>query len=152
MTADTANGPACGPALRDATVRKTVLIIEDDRAFRDLLALHISAAGYKALVAEDAVAGGTLLLSAKPDLLLLDILLPYMGGLELLEALRHDPDVGHTPVICVTSLRDDATFIKAKQLGAAAILTKPLRGEELLATVARVLQGAPEPGGKEAAR
>lgn len=117
----------------------TVLIIEDDVAFRDLLGMHLSAAGYKVLVAEDAAVGGRLLLSSRPDLLLLDVLLPYLGGLELLEAVRQDPNVAHIPAVCVTSMRDDATYMKAIELGAVAVLTKPVRGDELLAVVAKAL-------------
>lgn len=120
----------------------TVLIIEDDAAFRSLLALHLSRAGYKVLVAEDAAEGGAMLLSSRPDMLVLDILLPYLGGLDFLEAMRHDPDVGRTPVICVTGMRDDANYVRAMELGAEAVLAKPVRAEELLATVARVMKGA----------
>lgn len=144
MIADTEkrSGPAAGQAEHSA--KKTVLIIEDDAAFRDLLGMHLSAAGYRVLVAEDAAVGGRMLLASKPDLLLLDILLPYLGGLELLSAMRQDPAFADTPVVCVTSMRDDATYVKATELGAAAVLTKPLRGEELLATLARVSGGAPK--------
>ena len=56
--------------------------------------------------------------------------------------MRHDPDVGQTPVVCVTSMRDDATYIRAMALGAEAVLTKPVRVEELLAAVARAMKGA----------
>jgi len=118
----------------------TVLIIEDDAAFRDLLAMHLNSAGYKVFVAEDAAVGGRMLLASKPDLVVLDILLPYLGGLEFLQAMRLDPDVGRTPVVCITSMRDDATYIKAMQLGAEAVLTKPVRVGELLATVATALK------------
>lgn len=120
----------------------TVLIVEDDAVFRDLLGMHLSAVGYKVLLAEDAVVGGRMLLASRPDLLLLDILLPYLGGLELLEAMRQDPNVARIPVVCLTSMRDEATHSKAMELGAAAFLTKPVRGEELLATLAMVLKTA----------
>ena len=74
--------------------------------------------------------------------MLLDILLPYLGGLELLEAMRQDPNVARIPVVCLTSMRDEETHSKAMKLGAAAFLTKPVRGEELLATLAMVLKKA----------
>jgi len=140
MLADTARSQSGARGQADLPVTATVLIIEDDVAFRDLLEIHLAAAGYKVLVAEDAAVGGRMLLSRRPDLLLLDILLPYLGGLELLAAMRQDPNVARTPVVCVTSMRDDATYMRATELGAAAVLTKPLRGEELLATVAKALK------------
>ena len=142
MIADTAMATSVATRRQKLPVTTTVLIIEDDVAFRDLLGLHLSAAGYKVLVAEDAAVGGRLLLSARPDLLLLDLLLPYLGGLELLEAMRQDPDVARIPVVCVTLMRDETTYLKAMELGVAAFLTKPVRAEELLATVAKVLHGA----------
>ena len=119
-----------------------MLIVEDDVAFRDLLALHVSAAGYQVLVADDAAVGGRMLLASRPDLLLLDIVLPYLGGLELLEAMRQDPNVAQTPVVCLTSMRDEATYAKAIELRVAAFLTKPVQKDELLATLAKVLQAA----------
>ena len=140
MTTDSAEIPAVAAERPQRSAAATVLVIEDDVAFRDLLGMHLASAGYKVLVAEDAAVGGRMLLSSKPDLLVLDILLPFLGGLELLQALRLDPNVGRTPVVCVTSMRDDATYIKAMRLGAAAVLTKPVRADELLATVAKALK------------
>ena len=87
MIADAAPPSSDVPLQMQLPVSRTVLIVEDDVAFRDLLALHLSTAGYKVLVAEDAAVGGAMLLASRPDLLLLDILLPYLGGLELLEAM-----------------------------------------------------------------
>ncbi|MEK7437900.1 MAG: response regulator [Pseudomonadota bacterium] len=142
MTADTAGIPAVAAQRPVRPAAASVLVIEDDFAFRDLLGMHLASAGYKVLIAEDAAVGGRMLLSSKPDLLVLDILLPFLGGLELLQALRLDPNVGQTPVVCVTSMRDDATYIKAMQLGAAAVLTKPVRADELLATVAKALKSS----------
>jgi len=145
MISDIENIPAAGMPKR--AFAKTVLIIEDDIVFRDLLGMHLAAAGYKVLVAEDAAVGGRMLLASAPDLLLLDILLPYLGGLELLEAMREDPKVARIPVICLTSMRDEATYMKAADLGVSAFLTKPVRAEELLATVENVMNGMrKEPG------
>jgi DNA-binding response OmpR family regulator len=142
MIAEVGEIPAASAGKQGPPAAATVLIIEDDAAFRDLLAMHLSAAGYKVLAAEDAAVGGRMLLSARPDLLLLDLLLPYLGGLDLLEAMRADSNVAGTPVVCVTSMRDEATYMKATELGVAAFFTKPLLAEELLATVARILQEA----------
>ena len=127
------------PTLPAAT---SVLVIEDDLAFRELLGMHLAAAGYQVFLAEDAVVGGRMLLSSRPDLVLLDVRMPYLGGLELLAAVRQDPNVAETPIICLTSMRDEAIYAKAMELDVAAFLTKPVRGEELLATVARVLKAA----------
>lgn len=150
-----ANPEGTSPAaaeLQRAPAAATVLVIEDDAAFRSLLALHLSRAGYKVLAAEDAAVGGAMLLASRPDMLVLDILLPYLGGLDFLEAMRHDPDVGRTPVICLTGMRDDANYIRAMELGAEAVLAKPLRVEELLAALARVMKRAGKHAGPEGAK
>ena len=83
-----------------------------------------------------------MLLASRPDLLVLDILLPYLGGLELLEMMRQEPKVARTPVVCVTSMRDETTYMKATELGVTAFLTKPVRVEELLATLTKVMEAA----------
>ena len=142
MIADTETTASAAMGQPELSVRKTVLIIEDDVVFRDLLGMHISRAGYKVLLAEDAVTGGRMLLAFRPDLLVLDILLPYLGGLELLEMMRQEPNVAQTPVVCVTSMRDEATYMKATELGVTAFLTKPVRVEELLATLTKVMEAA----------
>jgi DNA-binding response OmpR family regulator len=142
MIADIETTVSAATVQPEPPVRKTVLIIEDDLVFRDLLGMHISRAGYKVLLAEDAVTGGRMLLASRPDLLLLDILLPYLGGLELLEMMRQDPNLARTPVVCVTSMHDEPTYMKATELGVAAFLTKPVRVEELLGALTRVMEAA----------
>src|SRR3954462_4367654 len=117
----------------------TILVIDDDVCMRDLLRLHLSNAGYDVSVAEDAVDAGHSLLKQRPDLILADIEMPYMDGLEFLQAVKADDTMSSVPVILVTG-SDDAES-KAQQLGAAAFLTKPLFVAELLATVARQFEG-----------
>jgi DNA-binding response OmpR family regulator len=140
MIANIGSAPPVSAGKSGLSAARSVLIIEDDVAFRDLLGMHLSAAGYRVLVAEDAAVGGRMLLASLPDVLLLDILLPHLGGLELLEVLRQDPSLARIPVICLTSMRDETTYMKAVALGVAAFLTKPVRGEELLAAVEEVLK------------
>ena len=98
--------------------------------------LHLSNAGYKVLLAEDAIVAGHFLLDEKVDLLLADIEMPFMDGLDLVRAVRSDPSVSRLPVIFVTSQPHHEAA--AAQLG-ASYLRKPLRADELLASVARCL-------------
>ena len=118
----------------------SILIIDDDPLLRELLALHLNFAGYdNVLVAEDAVDGGRLLLESPPDLLLTDISMPYLDGLELLEAMRGDDNTQEIPVIVVSSRTDEEAHHKAKKFGACAYLQKPLDAAELVVTVKEVL-------------
>src|SRR3954464_9849190 len=80
----------------------TILVIDDDVCMRDLLRLHLSNAGYDVSVAEDAVDAGHSLLKQRPDLILADIEMPYMDGLEFLQAVKADDTMSSVPVILVT--------------------------------------------------
>ena len=118
----------------------SILIIDDDPMLCELLALHLSFAGYDNVrVAEDAVVGGRMLLESPPDLLLTDIIMPYLDGLQLLEAMRGDDTTRNIPVIIISIRKDDEAYQKARQFGACAYLQKPLDAAELVATVKRVL-------------
>jgi two-component system chemotaxis response regulator CheY len=117
----------------------TILVMDDDQSMRELLRLHLSNAGYKVLVAEDAIDGGHLFLRRHPDLVLVDIEMSFMDGLEFLRAVKADRTTRSVPVIFVTA-RADAEG-QAKKLGAAAFLTKPLLLPELLSAVARQIEG-----------
>lgn len=117
----------------------TILVVDDDEYMRTLLYLHLSNAGYEVLLAEDAVAAGHLVISRRPDLILVDIEMPFMTGLEFMEALKADPDVSDIPVIFVSS-RDDFEH-EARKLGAGAFLKKPVLADHLLATVAAQVKG-----------
>jgi CheY-like chemotaxis protein len=116
----------------------TVLVMDDDAYMRELMGLHLSNAGYDVLVAEDAIVAGHLVLQKSPDLILADIEMPFMNGLEFVQALRTDPSVSHTPVIFVSS-RDDLEDL-AKSFGAVAFLKKPVLADELLAAVAQEIR------------
>jgi len=113
----------------------TILVVDDEENARQLLYLHLSGAGYRVLLAEDAILAGQFLLEQRIDLLLADIEMPYMDGLDLVQAIRNDPSVSSMPVVFVTS--HGQYEARAKELGAVAYLRKPVRGEQLLATVAR---------------
>lgn len=113
----------------------TILVMDDDEYMRELMGLHLSNAGYDVLVAEDAIVAGHLVLEKSPDLILADIEMPFMDGLEFVQALRADDSVSHTPVIFVSS-RDDLED-RAKALGVFVFLKKPVLADQLLAAVAQ---------------
>jgi len=112
----------------------TILVVDDDAYMRELLKLHLSNAGYDVLAAEDAVVAGHILLKHRPDLILLDIELPFMDGLEFLRALKTEESLSTIPVIMVSS-RDDHDE-HAKELGAVTFLRKPVMADRLLGTIA----------------
>ena len=114
--------------------RATVLVLEDSTAIRELLVLHLTNAGYEVLEAEDAVVAGQLVLQAPPDLIIADIKLPYMSGIEFIAAHRTEPGLRDIPVVFLSSR--DQYDERARELRAAAYLTKPVTVERLLEVVA----------------
>lgn len=119
--------------------RKCIFVLEDDRAMRELTRLHLVAEGHEVHAFEDAVEGGRALLEGAPDLLICDVNMPYMSGLELLTAMRGDPQTAAIPVIIMTSHTDDETWSKAFKLGIAAFITKPFVKDELMSAVSKAL-------------
>ena len=124
-----------------------ILVIDDDPFFRRLLQSHLSHAGYAVQVAEDAVEGGKALLHPNFDLVLCDINMPFMTGLELVSLLRASPETASIPVVFASSKKDTKTLMDSENLGAAGYLVKPFQGEQLLETVERCLtQGSHQKG------
>ncbi len=123
----------------------TVLVVDDDPSIRDLLRIHLGNAGYRVLLAEDAIVAGHMLLKEAPDLLLLDLDMPYMTGLEFLQALRSDTTLPTFPIVFLTANPEARDL--AATLGAAGYLSKPIMLNDLLREVSRHFPGARTPIG-----
>jgi DNA-binding response OmpR family regulator len=113
-----------------------ILIVDDDESMTDLLKIHLRRDGLDIETAPDAAVALRSIIANPPDLILLDVEMPYMGGLEVLKALKSDPATSRKPVIVLTSRSDEECFSEAKKLGADSFLTKPVSRENLLGEVA----------------
>ena len=113
-----------------------ILIIDDDEGMTDLLKIHLRREGLEIETAADAAIALRSIMKQLPDLILLDVEMPYMGGLEVLQALKSDPVTSRRPVIVITSRTDHDCYTEAKKLGADAFLNKPISKERLLQEVA----------------
>ena len=113
-------------------------MVEDEEVMRELLRLHLSFAGYAVELAEDAIGAGYAVLKNPPDLIICDVEMPHMDGLQFIAALRADKTLPPVPVIFLTSVAEREGAARA-ELGAADYLFKPVRLEELLAAVERHL-------------
>ena len=104
---------------------------------RGLLHLHLANAGYEVETAEDAVVAMKSIMRRPPELMIVDVDMPYMDGLEFVQTVRNDEKFSRLPVMFLTSRTDIEARTRA--LGALAYLTKPLLAPELIAAVAAAL-------------
>lgn len=107
-----------------ADPKKKILIIEDEKLAADALKRKLEANGFDTLAANDGKEGLDLALSEKPDLILLDIVLPVMDGITILEKLRQDEWGSKTPVIILSNLSRADMIEKGKEKGVSSYLVK----------------------------
>jgi len=120
-----------------------ILVVDDDESMRELLRMHLAAAGYDVSTAPDAISAGYQVLKKPPDLILSDISMPHMDGFEFVAALKADSTLPNIPVIFLTSVEDGEG--RGKDLGAVGYLTKPVRADHLLDMVAKNVPGGAPP-------
>lgn len=126
--------------------RKTVLIVEDEVDIRELLEYVLEREGFGVLSAADGQIGLGLARRKGPDLILLDLMLPGLDGLEVCRQLKHDRATRAIPVIMVTAKGDEADIVLGLGLGADDYVPKPFSPKEVVARVRAVLRRAAEGG------
>ena len=120
--------------------RASILVIDDETAVRELLKLQLAGAGYDVLVADDAIVAGRTLMSAPPDLMVVDIALPYLDGVDFVAALKADTTMPQVPVVFMSGNAE--VLARARALNVPC-LKKPFTAEQLLQVVQRELQLRP---------
>ncbi|MFN8631734.1 MAG: response regulator transcription factor [Chloroflexota bacterium] len=127
-----------------------ILLVEDDPSIREVTALGLRAAGFDVVTAPDGVAGLERWRADRPDLVLLDVMLPRLDGLEVLRAIRHEAT---TPVVMLTARADTIDVVVGLESGADDYVKKPFEMPELVARVRaalrRRLAESPDAGGDE---
>ena len=113
--------------------KKTVLIVEDEKNIVDIIRFNLQRAGYGTLEAYDGEAGLAAAREKKPDLILLDVMMPKMMGFDVCRALRRDGD--NVPIIILTAREEEEDKILGLEIGADDYITKPFSMRELLARV-----------------
>jgi len=121
-----------------------VLVVEDDPSVRGLLQTLLLAEGYDVATASDGLSGLVKASRRKPSLILLDVMMPDLGGMRVLEELEADPALADVPVIIVTG-KLDAVPALSEKLGESSVFAKPFSVAELLARVAEVTGGPSVP-------
>ena len=124
---------------------RNILIVDDESAIREMIRIGLEMAGFNCMEAADAQEAYGKILDARPDLILLDWMMPNTSGLELLRRLRRD-DVSRTiPVIMLTAKDDEDNRIQGLDVGADDYITKPFSSRELLARIKAVLRRSADP-------
>ncbi|MBE3563319.1 MAG: response regulator transcription factor [Hydrogenibacillus schlegelii] len=127
---------------------ETILIIEDEAPIADIVAYHLEKAGFRVLVATDGASGLARAAEDGVDLVILDLMLPELDGLDVLRRLRN---VRNVPVIIVSARDAEADKVVGLELGADDYVTKPFSARELIARVRAQLRRAKAPA-QEASR
>ena len=116
-----------------------ILVIEDDPSVRTLLDKSLSARGYHITTAKDGIAGLTAIESSRPDLLIVDIMMPRLDGMTFVRAVKGNQETGPIPVIFLTAKNDPKSMIDGINVGAKFYVTKPFQINELVSKIEKAL-------------
>lgn len=124
-------------ALVDLQGRNVIMVVEDEESYQDALNIGLSVEGFVVVGATNIAEARQLLVSAKPDLVLLDVMLPDGSGIDYCRELH---DTSRVPVIMVTARSSEVDVVLGLEIGAADYVTKPYRLRELVARIRAVLR------------
>lgn len=120
-------------------VKPKVLICDDDPLMLELMRYRLEARGYEVVKAADGQEALAAVMAERPNLVVLDAMMPKAGGFEVLSRIKGDPALAETPVVMLTALKGEKDIVSALQKGADDYLVKPFIPEELLARLSRLL-------------
>jgi len=119
---------------------RRILIVEDEKPIRDMISFGLRRAGFEVFEAEDTRSARMAIADSRPDLVLVDWMLPDASGLELTRALKKDKDTKEVPVIMLTARAEEQDKVAGLEGGADDYVTKPFSPRELLARIQAVLR------------
>jgi len=119
-----------------------ILIIEDDPDILEFVSFNLRKEGYEVFVAKDGVKGVQMCIQVQPDLVLLDVMMPRMDGVEVCELIRSNPTISNTIVAMLSARGEDYSQLAAFDAGADAYITKPIRPKLLVSKVKALLRRA----------
>lgn len=120
--------------------KPTILVVDDEEDIRELVELNLTREGYKVLQAETGEAALDLAHSKQPDLVVLDLMLPGLDGLEVCKRLKADSKTHHIPIVILTAKGEESDIVAGLELGAEDYVTKPFSGKVLVARIRRILR------------
>ena len=119
---------------------KTVLIVDDEAAIREMIAVALQMAGYRCLEADNAQNAHAIVVDHQPDIILLDWMMPDVSGIELARRLKRETAYADIPIIMLTARSEEDNKIQGLEAGADDYITKPFSPRELIARLKAVLR------------
>lgn len=123
---------------------KKILAVDDEKHIVKLVQVNLERQGYEVITANDGKEALQKVEEEHPDLIVLDVMMPYMDGFEVLQHLRRNPATRDIPVIMLTAKAQDADVFKGWQSGVDLYLTKPFNPMELVSFVKRIFKNMEE--------
>ncbi len=120
--------------------KQTILVVDDEQDLLDLIEYNLKKEGFDVLKAEDGLKGIEMARKHNPNLVLLDIMMPKMDGLEVVERMRDDEQLKHIPIIFLTARGDEKTEVEGLDKGGDDYITKPISTTRLISRIKAVLR------------
>ncbi|MDQ2986561.1 MAG: response regulator [Armatimonadota bacterium] len=125
-----------------------ILVCDDERSIVRLIQVNLERQGWQVITAYDGKEGLEKIMSEAPDICVLDVMMPYMDGFEVLKNLRREPATQKLPVVMLTAKAQDKDVFEGYHYGADVYLTKPFNPMELVTFIKRIIAGADSDGSK----
>lgn len=132
-------GVSNGEYKGNSTVSRTILVVDDNSDLRGYVTRVLKASGFEVLAARDGAEGFGVASERHPDLIVTDLMMPVVSGLDMIRMIREQADIKGTPIILLTAKVDEDTRIEGTELGADIYLAKPFNDRELLAAVRNLM-------------
>ena len=122
--------------------KKTILVVDDEQDIRELLVFNLQKEGYNTLEAADGAAAVDLALNGKPDLILLDVMIPKLDGISVCKKIRYALNISNIPILMISAKDTESDKIVGLEMGADDYITKPFQIREVMARVKAHLRKA----------
>src|SRR5690242_10689532 len=118
--------------------RKKILVVDDEKDLAELVAMNLQRNGYEAVTAHDGATGLDMARKLKPDMVVLDIMMPGLSGRDVTTALKQDRETANIPILMLTAKTEETDIIVGLSLGADDYVTKPFSMKVLMARIGAV--------------
>ena len=115
--------------------KKTILVVDDEENIRELLVFNLQKEGYNTLEAQDGITAVDMALEKKPDLILLDVMIPKLDGISVCKKIRYALNISNIPILMISAKDSESDKIVGLEMGADDYITKPFQIREVMARI-----------------